>query len=421
MTTIRVGLCVVVAFAVFAHGAVEPWSESILQISAALLFLWWAVLAFQSDRLEVRGNLLLLALLGFVLWVLVQWVFGLSVYAYLTKTAALKWAAFFLLAFLFLQAYRSVEHLRGLIWFLLILGFVVALFGIIQHHTFNGKLYWLRELRSGGVPFGPYVNRNHFAGLMELLVPTGLALLFLRGVRRDRLALVGLFTVIPIGALFLSASRGGIVAFVFEVVLLGLLVWVRPAGRKSLAFSTVVVLAVAAFLIWLDVGKAFERFVQTPAEELTRGRRVEMVQDTWRIFRDHPVKGIGAGTLVAVFPRYETLYDGKVVDHAHNDHVEFLAETGVIGGVFGLAFLVLLYVRALRRMEDSSGMFLLGVRIGSLVACSGLLIHGLVDFNLQIPSNALLFFLLAAVAAGDFQAPNSPGTRLEQPQVVFSA
>ncbi len=63
------------------------------------------------------------------------------------------------------------------------------MFGILQHFTFNGKLYWVRELQYGGIPFGPYVNRNHFAGLMELLIPPGLAIQILGGERRDQLPL----------------------------------------------------------------------------------------------------------------------------------------------------------------------------------------------------------------------------------------
>ena len=80
MKVLRAGLCVVVAFAVLSHGAVEPWSESILQISAALFFLWWGVLTIRSGRLDLRLTPLLLPVLGLVVWAMGQWVFGLSMY-----------------------------------------------------------------------------------------------------------------------------------------------------------------------------------------------------------------------------------------------------------------------------------------------------------------------------------------------------
>src|SRR5260221_12395031 len=102
------------------------------------------------------------------------------------------------------------------------LGFLVAIFGILQHLTFNGKLYWFREMHYGGIPFGPYVNRNHFAGFVELTLPLALVPLLLGRVRRERWPVVTLFSVVPIGALFLAFSRAGIWRFGSELVLLAL-------------------------------------------------------------------------------------------------------------------------------------------------------------------------------------------------------
>src|SRR6202041_4126385 len=125
-----------------------------------------------------------------------------------------------------------------LAWFLLILGFAVALLGIIQHFTSEGTIYWFRELPRGGDVFGPYVNRNHFAGFVELVAPVGLALLVFRGMRRELFAITGLLTIIPVGALILSGSRGGIVCFAFEVAVLALLA--RNRKRKRGATMTAV-------------------------------------------------------------------------------------------------------------------------------------------------------------------------------------
>ena len=171
------------------------------------------------------------------LWVVaaLQLAVGITVYPFLTRMELLKYSALLALFFLCVQSYRTREHWHGFVWFLLVLGFGVSLFAILQHFTFNGKLYWVRELRYGGIPFGPYVNRNHFAGLMELLIPPGLAILILRAERRDQLPLVTLFTLLPIGALFLSASRGGIMSFLAEMGLLAILIILRRREKKELA------------------------------------------------------------------------------------------------------------------------------------------------------------------------------------------
>src|SRR6202521_3059859 len=342
MKVIRVGICALVSFAVLAHGAVEPWSEAVLEVGAAALLLLWAWRASGGGELKVIWNPLLLPLLG--LWgvVALQLAAGITVYPFLTRIELLKYTALLALFFLCAQSFRTLEHWHGFVWFLLILGFAVSVFAILQPFTFNGKLYWVRELRYGGIPFGPYVNRNHFAGLVELLIPSGLTILILRAERRDQLPLVALFTLFPIGALFLSASRGGIISFVAEIGLLLFLILLRRREGKELAVAGLVVVLAIALVSWLGIGRALERFASYKSLEVSEGRRVEMLHGTWRIFLDHPIAGTGLGTLQEVFPRYETIYDGLIVNHRHNDYAEFLAETGVLGGLCGLAFLVML-------------------------------------------------------------------------------
>jgi len=395
---IRIGICVLVAFTVLAHGAVEPWSEAVLEVGAAALLLLWVWKASLGGEFKVVWNPLLWPLLG--LWgvAALQLVAGITVYPFVTRIELLKYTALLALFFLCAQSFRTLEHWHGFVWFLLILGFAVSVFGILQHFTFNGKLYWVRELRFGGIPFGPYVNRNHFAGLAELLIPPGFAILILRAEQRDQLPLVALFTLFPIGALFLSASRGGIISFLAEIGLLAFLIsFRRRAGRELVAAGLVVILAVA-LVSWLGIGRALERFASYKTLEVSEGRRIEMVHGTWRIFLDHPIAGTGWGTLQNVYPLYETMYDGLIVNHSHNDYVELLSDTGVAGGLCGLAFLALLAWNGWTNLIREREVMRLAFHAGALVACFGLLVHATVDFNFHIPSNALVFLLQAALA-----------------------
>lgn len=397
MKAIRLGVCVLMAFSVFAHGAVEPWSEAILEIGAAMIFLWWGLL-FALGRVPARWHPLFWPMAGFWLLATLQYRTGMTAIAFLTKIEILKFSALAMLFFLVVQAFVSLEHWRTFARFLLALGFVVSVLGILQHFTFNGKLYWFRELRYGGIPFGPYVNRNHFAGLVELIVPTGLSILLLRAEDRDRTSLLTVLTLIPISALFLSASRGGIVAFFLELGLIVILGVLRGHGRNQLVAGAVPLLLAGGLVVWIGAGRALDRFETYQKLEVNEARRAEMVRDSWRIFIDHPLVGTGLGTLAGVFPRYETLYDGKTVSHDHNDYVEALAETGLIGGGMCAAFLVLFFGAAWRRVAAAPNPMDLALHIGAFSACCGLLAHSLVDFNLHIPSNALLFLIQSALA-----------------------
>jgi O-antigen ligase len=268
----------------------------------------------------------------------------------------------------------------------------------------------------GGIPFGPYVNRNHFAGFVELILPLALVPLVLGRVRRERWLVVGLFAVLPIGALFLSASRGGIVSFGVELALLALVMVPRRTGGKQLLAGAAVLLAAVLMVTWLGVGQILQRFSSLQSLEATEGKRASMRRDTWHIFLDHPVAGTGLGTLQIVYPPYESLYDGKIVNHTHNDYLEALAETGLLGGLCCAWFLGVLFLESLRRLRQLNNSFPGALQLSGQLACSGFLVHGLVDFNLHIPSNALLFFLMAHLATSEIQQAAPPSTSYQRPR-----
>jgi O-antigen ligase len=398
MSVLRAGVCLLITFAVLAFGAVQVWSQSILEIGAAALLVVWAALAIRNPASKIQWNSLNWPLLGLIAIGLVQLAFGGTAYAFLTRSELLRLSAYFVIFFLLAQLFYDRSALSGLGWYLIVLCFAVSLLGIIQHFTSEKEIYWMSSLNIRGDSFGPFVNRNHFAGFVELTLPVGLALIIFRGVRRDLLPLLIVLTIVPISALVLAGSRGGIISFAFELCLLIVLARFQGhRGGSSLAVLGVAALAAVALVGWLGAGKAIQRF-STQSTDVALSRRISMFRGTAHVFWDHPIKGSGLGTLVSVYPRYETVYDGLVVDHAHNDYIEALAETGVLGGLCGLAFLILLYRNAIKSLSSSQGQFSRALRAGAIVAVAGLLLHSFFDFNLHIPSNALLFLVQAFVA-----------------------
>jgi len=401
MSLLRVGLCLLLASSVLAFGGVDVWAQSLIEIAAAALFVFWAVLTALKLEGRVYWTPLNWPLLGFIAIGLIQLAFHLTAYAFLTRIQLLKLAAYFLIFFLLTQVFRTRGELTKLVWFLIVFCFAVSLVAIIQNFTSTGEIYWTEGFKIEGSPFGPYVNRNHFAGFVELTLPLGLAMMAFRGVHRDLFPLAVLLTIVPMSALMLSASRGGIIGFAFEVGVLALLVLrLRAPARKSprmIAAGTVALIALA-MVAWVGADQAIERFSTTKSPEVTLGRRLSMARGAAHIFFDHPILGCGMGTLVDVFPRYETAYDAKVVDHVHNDYMETLAETGLLGGLCGAIFLGLVYGEARRVLAAEQGHFSRALHAGAIVAVSGMLLHSLVDFNLQIPANALLFLSQAWLA-----------------------
>jgi len=410
MKLLRFGICALVVFAVAAHGGVEDWARAVFETGAGLLLLAWTLRIYFTQEEQIVFSPLLPPLASFSLVVCAQWFFHGTASSYNTRVELLLLFSDLVLLFLAVQAFRTLQDWRGFVWFGMVFGFLVGIFGILQHLTFNGKLYWFREMRYGGIPFGPYVNRNHFAGFVELLLPLALVPLLLGRVRRERWPVVTLFAVVPIGALFLSVSRGGIVSFGVELAVLALVMIQRRTMGKQLFAGAAVLLLALLMVSWLGVGQLLQRFSSFQSLEVTAGKRASMRRDTWQIFLHNPVAGTGLGTLQIVYPQYESLYDGKIVNHTHNDYLEALAETGILGGLCCAWFLGVLLNESFKRFRQLNNSFAGALQLSGLVACAGFLVHGLVDFNLHIPSNAFLFFLMAHLATSQIQPVAQPST-----------
>jgi O-antigen ligase len=410
MKLVRVGICCLLAFAVLSFGAVEEWSQAVLAVGASLLLVFWAIHLYyrKADQLYIPPEIFPFA--AFALVAVLQVVFHRTASRYFTRIELQLLLTYLIVVFLMSQAYTRTRHWRGYFWFLMSLGFFVSIFGILQYLTSNGKLYWVRTMQNEGYSFGPYVNRNHFAGFAELIIPVALVPLVLGKVRRERLFLVILFALVPIVALLLSASRGGIVSFAVQMVILFLLLLIRRIRSRYVLVGGLVVLCAVMAVSWIGVQQVLQRFSGMQTMEVTGSKRAAMRGDTWRLFLDHPFLGTGLGTLEIVFPPYDSLYDGRVVNHAHNDYLEGLAETGVVGGLCCAWFLGFVVLYSLKGLAEPGNSFGSVLNLSGLIACIGILVHSLVDFNLRIPANALLFFVSAHLAVVRIE-PSGPRGR----------
>jgi O-antigen ligase len=114
-----------------------------------------------------------------------------------------------------------------------------------------------------------------------------------------------------------------------------------------------------------------------------------------------PFLGWGLGTFPVVYPQFRSFYTNMFVNQAHNDYLQLLVETGLAGFSIALWFLVLVFRQAAGKLrnndwtENATG----ALTVAALLGCVGILVHSFLDFNLQIPANAALFYVLCAIAA----------------------
>jgi O-antigen ligase len=295
--------------------------------------------------------------------------------------------------------------------------FGLALFAILQFFSSDGLLYWSIRPRWGGWIFGPYVNHNHYAGLMETLIPISAAWAISEtsgglldpqhtsSTRRSPDVLPAFLVLVPIASVLLSGSRGGCIALLAEAGVLGAILLRRTAradGRRTAAGALLVLAASLLCFSLLDPGGLTERLTSpaslSQASEATLGDRLIVARDSLHIIRDHPWLGTGLGSFEAVYPGYRSFPTDFVWDHAHNDYLEAIAETGLAGAVLIAAGLILFLTLAFRNLDERLRTPSGWIELGAALGCIGLLIHSLSDFNLHIPANAAWFAVCAAVA-----------------------
>lgn len=396
------GVLGLLLFGPLAFGAVEVWSISILEAGASVVFVLWATRQVATAKLEIVGNPLFLPISVFAGLIVWQLATGHTAYRADTFSAALLYCAYGALCFLVVQCLRKASQVSALAWMLSGYGLTVAIFALMQSIAPNGKLYWLRTAQSDGWIYGPYVNHNHYAGLMEMLTPIPLVVSLSGGVPASRRLLAALVAAVMASTIFLSGSRGGMVAFAVQLALLTtFLIKRRKNWKGAIAFGAFLVISLG-LLAWLGGGELADRMASIHSSnqaELSGATRLSMDRDALRMFARKPVLGWGLGVFGEIHPQFSSFSTNFPVGMAHNDYLQVLAETGALGFATVLWFLITLFRAARKKLKHSPPDTNSVVTLAAVLGISGILVHSLVDFNLQIPANAALFYVLCVVAA----------------------
>jgi O-antigen ligase len=423
-----------------AYGGVHYWALGLLSVGAAVTVILWAADAWSRNGLQYRASWLQLPLVGIAFLALLQllpwhrqtipgdaapsWLpFSFDPFATrLAIVSVVVLLIFFAAASAFID---SRTRLRGIVAFIVILGAVVALLGLIQYFVSPLKIYGFREPFQA-LPFGPFIDRNHFAAFAVMILPLPGALLLERAVTPDRIPLYAAAILLLVVATVMTGSRGGLLTL---VAVAAFLVIVQAATRRSqehtssgrrrwiLIAATFGLGTMLIFSLVLILGGsgALRRIAgQAPTEDAAGGGRAQYWRATVKMIRDHPVIGVGLDAYGVAFPRYDSLNGTFRVERAHNDYLQTLAETGVIGSLIALAFVVILFRQGVGAAQVTHDPWRRAVTIGSLAGCFGVLVHSIFEFPLRTPANALLFLLLAVLATGSAEV-KTPGTALDSP------
>ncbi|MDJ0652831.1 MAG: O-antigen ligase family protein [Xanthomonadales bacterium] len=410
-------------------GANRPWAWLTLAAVTFGLLAWTVALPTSRATREV------LLRTRSVLWVWVAWLlFGLfqliplpmadgwhswSVDPY---ASSLRWLQSLWLAALFYLVLRLANHrhrIRQLAYCMVLAGVLQALYGSLM--TLSNTEWLLVSPKEFGVGLatGTFVNRNHYAGFLEITLGIGVGLLLsqirsnggggtvlsrVRGViqwvlgpkMRLRLSLV-----IMVVALVLSHSRMGNTAFFLSLLVAGVLALILLSkAPKPLIVLIASLIAIDVLVVgtWFGVEQVVDRIQQTATYDEAAARyqdsqRLDVDAETLRAWADYRWLGSGGGTFAVVFPAYRPQDLSAFFDHAHNDYLEFLLEYGIVGALPLAMILVSSLAAALYTQRRRRDPLMRGMAFGCTMVIVAYLVHSLVDFNLQIPSNAAYFVI----------------------------
>ncbi len=423
-------LIILIALVAVPYGTVEPWWEAVFECAVFFLGLLWIIHGLMvgswgAGNVRVFYPMMALVALAMVqsvpLWQM-DWAgnkvwYAISADPFESRRFALKTAALILAGVMLVRYTVSRRRLSVLAHAVIGVAIATALFGIARQAMQHLPGFGLPLLRPG-LGFAQFINKNHFAYLMEMAMGLVAGVAIMRGEGRERILVYLSALLLMWVALVLSHSRGGLFAMVAQVVCApaiflnsrtgaagGAQSWTRSVAVR-LAMIVALLMVLAGGVVWLG-GDQLATGAETASieiagadnSELHEGaRRRDIWRSSWLMFKAHPITGAGFGGYWAEVPAFHQASGRLTPQQAHNDYLEVLASGGIIG-VALLLWLAIVLVSQARKALNATDGFQRAVASGALIALVGVAVHSIVDFGLHITANALVFVALLAIVS----------------------
>ena len=411
-------ICAVIVFTTLAYGTVHPPVISIFYLMTATLVLLWAADCYAAGSVRFSRSPLQLPLILLGLYAVVQIIpFGtrsdatgianiprtISVELFSTQVTAVHifvLCMFFAISLVYLE---NAQRLKRMVTVITVFGFIYAFYAILQSVLSPGKIYGIYAVYYA-TPFGSFVNRHDFAAIIEMTLSIPLGMIFVGAVSRDKRLLYVVAIALMGAALLLSGSRGGLVAFVSEIILL-IILTTRAKGAKNIALkaglSLLLVAAAVGGAIFVGGDTSLTRFTATSSSPDITSNRSVIWAATVNVITNNLPFGAGVGAYGQALTPYDPLGGTQRVEQAHNDYLQILADAGIVGLVIGALFLFWFFREGIKNARGKN-MFRRGVAVGAFVGCFGILIHSVFDFVVHITAISVMFLTLLAmlVASG---------------------
>jgi O-antigen ligase len=443
MRAVEAALIVGVAWAVLSFGGTEPVSLAAVEILFFAVAAWLVVKPgtvsiplkrgyFVAPVLLTAVALLQLCPLPARLLMRLAWHRAsvphggaLSVAPYETRFEVLILLACCVVFFLAMAVSSGRHHKRRLVHALVALAAGEAFYGLVQYLANWQNIFWYTKKYDLEEATGTYINRNHFAGLLEMILPFAICLALYES---EKLTLSGgprsqpvakpnpsktmlwlSLAIVIMAALVFSRSRMGLLATAASLIMVFGLHALRKKAAPLVATAAFVILSVS-FGAWIGLRPAVSRFENLGQEFAGQEEtRLSVWPGAVKLIRESPLVGNGLGSFPFAYTAFQTTFLTKFMNHAHNDYLELSADLGIPAAVALFASIWLVLFRAVRTFLRAPSRFDRNISLACVGSILAILLHSLTDFNLYIPANALVLATVLGIAV----ASNREASRAE--------
>jgi len=386
----------------------------------------------------------------------------ITLYKYASEVELFRLLIYIGVYFLIVNNIKSRQQIRQLVMTIIITGTSIAFLGLLQYLSGSGKIFWLYDIKRTSF-FGTFSNQDHFACYMAMIIPLVIGLLIIEylcystnpksKIQNTKLSIVShrvifyIFAiVIMLASLFFARSSGGAFSMMVSFFLLIGMMLCRKRLRKISWIVVPILIITLGMLLWIGIHPVIEELSNSvDIENSSLKARIEFWKDTISAIKHFPVFGSGIGVFPFIYPQYSTLTYFAFVNHAHNDYLELMLETGLIGfsiilwalycfikdnalyhllgitkginherpitkrmkyfNYFGMKNVTnnnqFINQKSALKISDSlkkrKDPFIIGIAIGGILGVMSMCLHCIVDFNFHVPANAFLLSVLLGI------------------------
>jgi O-antigen ligase len=367
-------LAIILIFGILTLWVPARWALSTFQV-ALFTSAMWSIIRWVRSRGAIGWHLVAVLLIAAVLWGLFQIVSHQTVYAWKTWDAVLNWTTN-LVAFSLALQIRSSARERFL-RVMPIFGFVLSILATFTVLTSApGIAFWRFDLGTDHPVLGPFVYRNQYAAFVEVILPLAIVRAILD---RERWLVYTVIAATLFASVVAGGSRAGTILCLAEILITPTVAY----GRKMISAATLgkVLAGSIAAVVVLTAVVGWEATWNRLQEQNPYSLRAELVRSSVQMVRERPLTGFGLGTWSDAYPAYARFDDGRFVNQAHNDWIQWAAE----GGLPFLAIMLAIAISSVRpALRSLWGIGLLAV-----------FLHCLLDYPMQQrPALAAFFFAM---------------------------